>query len=146
MAVMSSADSALNSSTAIFVKDLFEHQLGWTDRGDGKILTLARVCSALLGIAAIVIAVLWSDIIGLLLFTYHVWAPAVILPVVIGALTERRSPELTKNIFITMLIATVSTFIYRVTPYARQFDPAVFGVIVSCVVFFTLRYSIFRYK
>lgn len=49
MAVMSSADSALNSSTAIFVKDLFEHQLGWEDRGDGRMLKLARLCSALLG-------------------------------------------------------------------------------------------------
>ncbi|MBN1592298.1 MAG: sodium:solute symporter family protein, partial [Candidatus Coatesbacteria bacterium] len=56
MAVMSSADSALNSSTAIFVKDLFEHQLGWKDRGDGKMLKLARICSAALGGAAILVA------------------------------------------------------------------------------------------
>ena len=63
MAVMSSADSALNSSTAIFVKDLFEHQLGWEDRGDGRTLRLARICTAALGMTAILVAVLWCDII-----------------------------------------------------------------------------------
>ncbi len=155
MAVMSSADSALNSSTAIFVKDLFEHQLGWKDRGDGKMLRLARICTAALGAAAILIAVLWSDIIALLLFTYHIWAPAIILPVCVGVLYKKRSSTLTRNIFMTMLAATVLTLIYRLflflndtfewsvfgpNTYAfmKQFDPAVFGVGVSCVAFLVL--------
>jgi Na+/proline symporter len=152
MAVMSSADSALNSATAIFVKDLFEHQLGWKDRGDGRTLQLARLCTAALGAAAIVIAILWSDIIGLLLFTYHVWAPAVILPVCVGALTKFRSKTLTRNILITMLSATAATMGYRflgalyreksvalfnenVYEFMDKFDPSVFGVLVSCLVF-----------
>jgi Na+/proline symporter len=155
MAVMSSADSALNSATAIFVKDLFEHQLGWRDTGDGKMLRLARICTAALGIAAILIAVAWSDIIGLLLFTYHVWAPAVILPVTLGALWKRRSPRLNRNIFITMLGATAMTMLFRLFMYLHdkynwgllteslhgfftQVDPAVFGVFVSCVIFILL--------
>jgi Na+/proline symporter len=156
MAVMSSADSALNSSTAIFVKDLFEHQLGWKDNADGRMLRLARICTAGLGISAILVAVLWSDIIGLLLFTYHVWAPAIILPVVVGALWKKRSARLTQHIFITMLSATVLTLVYRGVSTLRNqfgveflsdnmykliesFDPAVFGVIVSCITFLSLR-------
>ncbi len=143
-AVMSSADSALNSSTAIFVKDLFEHQFGWQDTKDGRALRVARVCSAVLGGFAIVVAVVWSDIIDLLLFTYHVWAPAVILPVCVGVLSTERSPQLTTNIFVTMIVATAATFIYRLTPYRTVFDPAVFGVLVSCVIFFVLRATILR--
>ena len=159
MAVMSSADSALNSSTAIFVKDLFEHQLGWKDKGDGRMLRLARICTAVLGVLAILIAVLWSDIIGLLLFTYHIWAPAIILPVVVGVISKKRSKLLTRNVFITMISATVLTLLYRLTlflndkfewslfnsstyEFMRQFDPAVFGVGVSCLTFLAL--SIFR--
>ncbi|MBD3331720.1 hypothetical protein GF356_02625 [candidate division GN15 bacterium] len=155
MAVMSSADSALNSSTAIFVKDLFEHQLGWKDKGDGKMLRLARVCTVGLGVSAVAVAVLWSDIIGLLLFTYHVWAPAIILPVVVGSLYKKRSPTLTRNIFWTMLLATVLTLVYRgigalhthfsvkmfdqaVYDLMISFDPAIFGVGISCVVFAVL--------
>ncbi len=138
-AVMSSADSALNSATAIFVKDLFEHQLGWQDRGDGRTLRSARLCTAILGLVAIGIAVLWSDIIGLLLFTYHVWAPAVILPVCVGTLSKTKSPRLTHEIFITMVVSTLATFGYRMTHYQESFDPAVFGVLVSCLVFGCLR-------
>jgi SSS family solute:Na+ symporter len=152
MAVMSSADSALNSSTAIFVKDLFEHQLGWKDRGDGRMLRLARLCSGLLGGAAILVAVLWSDIIGLLLFTYHLWAPAVILPVCVGVLSSRRSPVLSRNIFITMLVASAFTLAYKglaflnshldtaplgegVARFVEQVDASVFGVGISCLTF-----------
>ncbi len=155
MAVMSSADSALNSSTAIFVKDLFEHQLGWEDRGDGRMLRLARICSAALGAAAILVAILWSDIIGLLLFTYHVWAPAVILPVCVGVLTKRKSRGLTRGILITMLAATFGTLGYRALLFMKvkwdltlfsdrmyelmdRFDPSVFGVLLSCLVFVAL--------
>jgi Na+/proline symporter len=152
MAVMSSADSALNSATAIFVKDLFEHHLGWRKKGERRTLALARLCTAGLGLAAILIAVIWPDIIGLLLFTYHVWAPAIILPVCVGALTRRRSPRLTRNIFITMIGATAITLAYRLlllfvdkadTPvfsrsadeFMQQLDPAVFGVAASALIF-----------
>lgn len=155
MAVMSSADSALNSSTTIFVKDLFEHQLGWKDKGDGKMLRLARIFTVVLGGAAILVAVLWSDIIGLLLFTYHVWAPAIILPVCVGVLWKRKSRALNRNIFITMLGATVLTMIYRTLLYfnndqgwaifnkdtydfMNKFDPAIFGVMMSCIIFLIL--------
>ena len=138
-----------------FVKDLFEHQLGWHDKGDKKILALARFFTALLGVVAILIAVLWSDIIGLLLFTYHLWAPAVILPVVVGAIYKAKSQYLTNNIFITMLAAIGFSMLYRLvlflhTKFAinifgdsiyalmKQFDTSVFGVAVSCVVFLLL--------
>ncbi|MBU1700437.1 MAG: sodium:solute symporter family protein [Candidatus Eisenbacteria bacterium] len=155
MAVMSSADSALNSATAIFVKDLFEHQLGWKDQGDGRMLRLARICTAVLGLTAILVAILWSDIIGLLLFTYHVWAPAIILPVVVGVVYKKRSRHLTRNIMITMLAATGLTLLYRAVLFLQNkfgwfpisdnamnfmenFDPAVFGVAVSCIAYLIL--------
>lgn len=154
MAVMSSADSALNSSTAIFVKDLFEHQLGWEDKGDGRTLRLARICSAGLGLAAVFIAVLWSDIIGLLLFTYHLWAPAIILPVIVGIFYKERSRQLNSHVLYSMLSAISVTLAYRFTFYQGYIDtsgygeslkrlltvdPAVVGVLVSLIVFFALR-------
>lgn len=152
MAVMSSADSALNSATAIFVKDLFEHQLGWRDNETGRLLKLARLCSMALGTAAILVAVLWSDIIGLLLFTYHLWAPAVIVPVCVGALSRRHSRRQNRIVLATMLIATGSTLLYRlpqtleyyiglkVLPEALldltvRLNPAVFGVAISLMAF-----------
>lgn len=154
MAVMSSADSALNSSTAIFVKDLFEHQLGWEDRGDGRMLRLARICSASLGLTSIAVAVIWSDIIGLLLFTYHLWAPAIIVPIVVGVFYSERSRELNNHIMIAMLTAIIGTLAYRFSFYSGwvdtggfgkvlrkllTVDPAVVGVMISLLVFLLLR-------
>ena len=138
MAVMSSADSALNSSTAIFVKDLFEHQFNWRNE-NGRMLRLARICSAALGIASIAIAVLWSDIIGLLLFTYHLWAPAIILPVVVGVMSGERSPQLSRDILVTMVVSATATLVYRFSPWNTPIDPAVAGVLVSCVIYAALR-------
>ncbi|MBN1575516.1 MAG: sodium:solute symporter family protein [Chitinispirillaceae bacterium] len=151
MAVMSSADSALNSSTAIFVKDLFEHQLKWKDNKKRPLLTIARFCSFGLGMVAIVIAMLRSDIIDLLLFTYHIWAPAVILPVVLGAILKERSRRISGRIMITMIVATVASMLYqgvmtlhtagRDLFYAEWYglmekvDTAVFGVAVSVVTY-----------
>ena len=120
MAVMSSADSALNSSTAIIVKDLFEHQLGMVDKGDGKNLRLARICTVLLGAGAILVAILWSDIIGLLLFTYHVWAPAVILPVIVGVVLKEKSSSVGWHITVTMISATVVTLVFRFLVYLQS--------------------------
>ena len=122
-------------------------------------LKLARICSAGLGAAAIAIAVIWPDIIGLLLFTYHLWAPAVILPVCVGVLVKKRSNLLTRDIFITMLAATALTLGYKGILFLNtrdwwsplnesayslleNVDPSVFGVLVSCLVFIIL--SLFR--
>jgi solute:Na+ symporter, SSS family len=133
-AVMSSADSALNSATAIFVKDLFEHQLGHRDRGDGKTLRLARLCSVVLGGAAVLVAIARPDIIGLLLFTYHVWAPAIVVPVVFGIFSDARCPRVSRQIATTMVVSTVVTIGYRFTPYTETLDPAVFGVALAAFV------------
>ena len=118
-------------------------------------LRLARICTMALGFAAIAIAIIWPDIIGLLLFTYHVWAPAVILPICVGVLTKKRSSVLTRNIFITMVASTTLTLSYRGilflqsshrwVPFSESlfatlegFDPSVFGVLASCIIFLGL--------
>jgi hypothetical protein len=115
-------------------------------------LRLARICTAVLGCTAIAIAIIWPDIIGLLLFTYHVWAPAIILPVCVGAFTKKKSPTLTRNICITMIVATSCTLAYRGVLFLNtkgwwsplhekayffldQLDPSVFGVSISCLTF-----------
>ena len=156
MAVMSSADSALNSATAIFVKDLFEHQFGWDNQDDKKILLLARLCTIGLGVVAIITAILWPNIIDLLLVTYHLWAPAIIIPVAFGAISKMKGQRLNTNIFIIMVVSVCSTLIYKFLPDFNRLaggniipedtlllittvDPAVFGVLLSFLLFFVLQ-------
>lgn len=129
MAVMSSADSALNSATAVFVKDLFEHHLD--QKSEERTLRLARICSAGLGGLAIVVAATWRSVIDMLLFTYQLWAPVIFVPVCVGVLSRRRGEAQTRNVLISMLVAMGATLAYRFTSAARHFDPSVFGVAIS---------------
>lgn len=140
MAVMSSADSALNSSTAIFVKDLFEHHLKWQGVSDRRMLSLARLCSCILGMASVVIAASWPNIIGLLLFSYMLWAPAIFLPVCIGVFTTERSASLNRRVFLMMVVSTAGTLIYYVgfPRAAATFNPTLFGVALSAAVWILL--------
>ncbi len=137
-AVMSSADSGLNSSTTIFCKDLFEDQLGLTGWSEEKKLRVARRLTLVLGSLSTLIAVLWPDIIDLLLFTYHIWAPAIILPVVLGALDRRKRPGQDTAIFWTMLLSVLATLVYRMSDAAETLDPAVFGVLLSIAIYLPL--------
>jgi hypothetical protein len=43
-----------------------------------------------------------------------------------------------------MIAASAMTFLYRLTPYRAQFDPAVFGVLASCAIYFLMRITILR--
>lgn len=133
-AVMSSADSALNSTTAIFIKDILEHRARRAPDPEST-LRSARICTVVLGAVSITVAVAWPAVLDLLLFTYHIWAPGIILPIVIGATTEYRSPALTRSIFITMVLSPLVALLYRQTELAATLDPAVVGVAASIVLF-----------
>jgi SSS family solute:Na+ symporter len=138
-AVMSSADSILNSTTAIFVKDVYEQYLSKGESSAGRGLRIARISSAATGIVGIVMALVLPNVIDLLLLTYNLWAPGIILPVVFGVFSSDRSPGTCRAVFATMLVSTAATIAYMATPFADTLQPSVFGVAVSCLVFFPLR-------
>jgi hypothetical protein len=101
----------------------------------------------------VVVATVWSDIIGLLLFTYHIWAPAVILPVCVGAFYRKRAKEFTGPVMAAMLSAVALSLTYKglltlhdkgtdllfspaVYAVFEKIDTSIFGVLVSIVMFF----------
>lgn len=137
-AVMSSADSILNSTTAIFVKDLYEEYLAGPNRDEAKGLRLARIASVSIGLLGIIMALVLPNVIDLLLLTYNLWAPGIILPVVFGIFSKRRSAALNNVVFTTMIVSTAATIVYMMTPFKETVQPSVVGVGASCIVFFLL--------
>ena len=137
-AVMSSADSILNSATAIFYKDLYEEYLSRYIQTKQKGLTIVRLSSIALGVIGILLALVLPNIIDLLLLTYNLWAPGIILPVIFGVFSKKQSKGINNIIFTTMLVSTIATIAYMNTQYKEIAQPSVFGVAVSCVVFFVL--------
>jgi SSS family solute:Na+ symporter len=134
-AVMSSADSILNSTTSIFVKDLYEPYVARSRTGSRKGLRIARWSSAALGVLGVVMALVLPDIIDMLLLTYSLWAPGIIVPVLVGVLTRTSSATLGRLVFGTMVLSTAATVLYMTTPWADVVQPGVVGVGVSCVIF-----------
>lgn len=135
-AVMSSADSVLNSSTAIFVKDLFEKYIYKRRKRHPRELLIARSFSFSLGVLGIIMALLLPNIIDLLLLTYNLWAPGIIVPVVYGVFSKQKSKKLNNLIFLTMVVSTLATMAYMITGYQGVVQPSVVGLGVSCVIFF----------
>jgi len=152
MAVMSSADSGLNSATAIFIKDVFEPIFNWQHLPDAVVLKRARWCTVLLGTSATLIAVLNTDIIDLLLISYSVWAPGIVVPLIMGASMRSKGPAMDRVITYTMIGAVVATLLYRLVDYLHakeildllspgayrliaDIDPSVFGCGVSLILF-----------
>ncbi len=145
-AVMSSADSILNSSTAIFVKDFYEQYISKSNTNKQKGLLIARISSVCLGGLGIVLALILPNIIDLLLLTYNLWAPGIILPVLFGIFSKQKSKALNNIIFITMLISTTTTIGYMNTQYKEIIQPSVFGVVVSCISFLILKLTLIKKK
>jgi SSS family solute:Na+ symporter len=135
-AVMSSADSILNSSTAIFVKDLYEHY--YLKKREGKIesgLKIARYFSVFIGITGVLLALVLPNVIDLLLLTYTMWAPGIILPVIVGIFSKRKSPKLNLLMFFTILISVTTTMIFKGLEEKFFEQPAVLGVIASVLIY-----------
>jgi SSS family solute:Na+ symporter len=133
---MSSADSILNSSTAIFVKDFYEEYIVKAKNNFKNSLKIARISSFTLGASGILLALILPNIIDLLLLTYSLWAPSIILPVIVGIFTKRTSKSFNNLIFIVMIFSAIATIIFMNTDYKYAMQPSVFGVVFSIIVFF----------
>jgi len=133
-AVMSSADSILNSTTAIFVKDLYEPYIARSHAGSRRGLAIARWSSVALGALGMLMALVLPNIIDMLLLTYSLWAPGIIVPVLLGVLTRRRSATLGRLVLGTMILSTAATVLYMTTRWADVVQPCVVGVAASLVI------------
>ena len=84
------------------------------------------------------LALVLPNVIDLLLLTYNLWAPGIILPVIFGVFSKKKSIQLNNIIFITMVLATISTIMYMNTQLKDIIQPSVFGVFVSLIIFSVL--------
>jgi SSS family solute:Na+ symporter len=137
-AVMSSADSILNSSTAIIVKDIFEFHFKKKET-DKHNLRNARIFSVLVGVLGIMLALVLPNIIDLLLLTYTLWAPGILLPVVVGVLSDKKSDFQNNLIFLTMVLSVAGTIVLMSLNNELFRYPAIFGVMISMAVYLSGR-------
>jgi len=88
--IMSTADSYLNSTAVVFVKDIYIPFLK-PNAGDRERLVAQRILTLAVGTAAVIFALSAPSIIDALLLSYNLWAPTVVVPLVAGVVFGLRS-------------------------------------------------------
>ncbi|ACL68820.1 sodium:solute symporter family protein [Halothermothrix orenii] len=86
-AIMSTADSLLTAGTSHLIKDFwFEVFNRGQDRDKGQILTISRVTTGVLGLLALIIALLVPTVIDALIYSYTMYTAGVFIPLIGGVL------------------------------------------------------------
>ena len=92
-AVMSTGDSILNNASVIFTRDLYQRFFR-PSASDKNMLVWSKASTILIGAGGVVAALSVPDVFALLVYTYTLWAPSILPPLVVallwGAPTERR--------------------------------------------------------
>lgn len=88
--VMSTADSYLNATAVCFTKDIYVSFIH-RDAGARLLLTVQRLVTVLVGVAAAFFALAAPSIIDALLISYDLWAPTVVAPLILGVVWGYRS-------------------------------------------------------
>ena len=89
--VMSTQDSLINAASVSFSNDIlavFEN----TEKFKHHFLLIAKIVTVVIGITAVVIALFVQGIIPALLICYTLWAPTIVVPLVLGTLSNKFSP------------------------------------------------------
>ena len=84
-AVMSTGDSILNNASVIFTRDLYQ-KLFRPSASDESMLRWSKATTMFIGAGGVVAAMSVPDVFELLVYTYTLWAPSIIPPLVVALL------------------------------------------------------------
>jgi SSS family solute:Na+ symporter len=108
--VMSTASSYLNSIAVVFTKDIYLPFVD-PDLSSSRRLWIERALSVMVGAAATVFALTVPSIVDALLYSYSLWAPTVIIPLLAAVLLGIRSaPAAVAAILVGGLVTAVWTW------------------------------------
>jgi SSS family solute:Na+ symporter len=138
-AVMSSADSILNSATAIVLKDFMEPDGDPEKVPADSALPLARRICLVFGTAATLLAWVVPDIIGLLLWSYSLWAPAMVVPCCMAAFPRLKMVRNPSAPLVIAVGAMAATLMYRVLAPGAVVDATAFGLGIAVALYGVLR-------
>lgn len=130
--VMSTASSYLNSIAVVFVKDIYLPFVN-PSVSHSRRLWLERALSLVVGVAATLFAVSVPSIVDALLYSYALWAPTVIIPLLAAVLLGTRSaPAALSAIVCGGTVTALWTWVWD-EPYGVTGLAA--GVVTNLVVF-----------
>lgn len=105
-AIMSTGDSELNAASVMLVHDIIQ-PLKKNPLTDPQELKLTRAITVLVGLAAILAAIIYHNIFDLIIQSFAFWAPTVLIPLIAGILGLRAPPK----VFLLSVAAGIITFL-----------------------------------
>jgi Na+/proline symporter len=132
-AVMSSADSCLSSLSTVVMEDTYRRHIH-PQATDRQLLAVAQGSTLVLGVAAAVCALFFSDIADILEFVYDFWAPTMVLPFLVAVFWYRESRIYA--VVVSMFAGLFAVIVWRFvldSPY--DIGPALFGFGFAVIVF-----------
>ena len=130
-ATMSSGDSNLLCASTIFVKDIYQKYIN-SDLSDHRVLIMTRTCNVVIGVCAMLIAMLNISIVTLNLFAFALRSAGPFAAYGLGL----AMPSATKNSGIaSVLSGSVSAVIWQLLDQPFGILAIVFGAAVGCIAF-----------
>lgn len=115
--IMSTASSFLNATTVSFMRDIFP----FIKKGqilDHQELKIGKILTAVIGILAVIFAINVPSIISALEYSYYLWAPTIVFPLVMGIMTKKKNaPAGLISIAVGALVTIIWTFVLH-EPFA----------------------------
>ncbi|SHI39587.1 solute:Na+ symporter, SSS family [Dethiosulfatibacter aminovorans DSM 17477] len=84
-AIMSTGDSILNNTAVIFTRDIYHKFIN--EKADNRtMLKVSKLVTIIVGAGGIIAAITVPSVMDLMIYTYYLWAPSIIPPIVIALL------------------------------------------------------------
>ena len=133
-AVMSSADSCLSCLSTVVMEDTYRRHIN-PSATDGQLLRVAQSSTLVMGVAAAVCALFFTNIAEILEFVYDFWAPTMVVPFVVALFGYRESRiyAAVASMFAGLIAAVVWRFALG---SLYDIGPALFGFGVAVVAYF----------
>ncbi len=128
--VMSSADAFLNSTAIAMTHDLLA-PLGLKAKTDKQVLFFSRLATLLIGVVAIIFALMSSSALDILLYSYQFWTPFILVPL-LAALFHIQSSE--SVFFISAAVGISGLLWWNLCFPEAIIEGALEGVIVGVVL------------
>lgn len=130
-ATMSSSDSNLLCSSTIFVKDIYQKYIN-PNITDHQTLIMTRVCNIVIGICAMIIAMLNISIVTLNLFAFALRSAGPFAAYGLGL----AMPNATKNSgIVSVVVGSIAAVVWQVLGEPFGILAIVFGAVLGCISF-----------
>ncbi len=139
-AIMSTADSLLIAGTSHITNDIYVKMINPEAENDSrKLLIISRVCTLIIGLFALLMALTFEAIIDLLLYSYTLYAAGVFIPVILG-LYWRRGTAAGAIVGIIGgsaigVLADAGVIDLSGVAVLAEFPPIIVGAIISLVLY-----------